>query len=261
MKLRARLVASTAVLLLLGAGDTAPAKAPQAAKAKVAPVDAAQAKAPQAKAPQAKAEQAKAPQAKVEQAKAPQAKAPQAQVPQAKAAQAKAAQAKAAQAKPPQPPEGAQVASDGTAAVEPVPTLRVAELAWLAGRWEGLHDDVVTEETWLEPRGGLMLGVQRSVAEEQTDFRYLRLEQTAEGVHLVSSAGAQATRLRVVETAPWRIVFAHSGLAWPQRVQYARTAGGMLFVRLEGVRDGKATVHQWTARRVDREVQAAATEH
>lgn len=142
--------------------------------------------------------------------------------------------------------------------------LRLEELAWLAGRWEGLHDSVLTEEVWLEPRGGLMLGVQRSVSEARpVAFTYLRLEEGEGGVQLVSSAGgsaAQVTRLRVVETAPWRVVFAHTGLTWPQRVQYARTAGGRLAVRLEGVRDGKTTVRLWTSRRVDIAPEAVASE-
>src|SRR5690606_11418350 len=44
----------------------------------------------------------------------------------------------------------------------------LASLAWLSGSWVGSADDGTTEEVWTEPRGGMLLGVNRTVRDEAT---------------------------------------------------------------------------------------------
>src|SRR5262249_42052103 len=40
-------------------------------------------------------------------------------------------------------------------------SLEFAQLGWLAGSWSGEEHGTVSEEVWLAPRGGLMLGMHR----------------------------------------------------------------------------------------------------
>ncbi len=74
------------------------------------------------------------------------------------------------------------------------------DLEWLAGYWVGEQDGVATEELWLPPRGGLMLGLHRDLAGSGTPFfEYLRIESGPEGAEewvwrraaLVAQAGAE----------------------------------------------------------------------
>ncbi|HET9727581.1 MAG TPA: DUF6265 family protein, partial [Gemmatimonadales bacterium] len=43
------------------------------------------------------------------------------------------------------------------------PTARVTQVAWLAGCWEQASGSRLIEEQWTRPRGGLMLGLGRTV--------------------------------------------------------------------------------------------------
>ncbi|MCP3902031.1 MAG: hypothetical protein GY715_00220 [Planctomycetes bacterium] len=118
------------------------------------------------------------------------------------------------------------------------------EVAWLTGRWEGFASDgVLTEEQWMKPRAGSMLGMNRTMAGDRTVFfEYLRIEPTDDGglVYLAAPKGrAPATPFTLVASGGGRLVFENLDHDYPQRIiyEYDRRRRG-LAMRIEGVENG-----------------------
>jgi hypothetical protein len=65
----------------------------------------------------------------------------------------------------------------------------------MAGHWTATVDDVHMEEVWIEPAGGVMLGVHRDVrAGGGAFFEYLRIEARDNGVvYVASPMGSEVT--------------------------------------------------------------------
>ncbi len=98
----------------------------------------------------------------------------------------------------------------------------LAKLAWMAGSWRTASG---TEELWMRPRGGLMLGLNRTLREgaERAGFEYLRIVREPEGIvlHASPSGGpAVAFRLELVEGT--RAVFANPDHDFPKLIDYCR---------------------------------------
>ena len=118
----------------------------------------------------------------------------------------------------------------------------IAWLSWLAGCWEGADGDRRVEEQWMEPRGGTMLGMSRTVAGGRTlEFESMRIE--AEKGRLIFTArpsGQSEASFASIEIAQSRVVFENAAHDFPQRIIYARRQDGSLLARIEGVEAGKA---------------------
>lgn len=125
----------------------------------------------------------------------------------------------------------------------------VSSLAWMAGAWGGEEKGVFTEEHWIEPRGGMMLGVNRAVSGGRAvSFEFLRIESAREGiVYWASPGGKPATPFRLVESGPTRAVFENREHDFPSRVLYW-LADGALHARIEGTVQGRPKSLEWTWR-------------
>lgn len=141
------------------------------------------------------------------------------------------------------------------AAEDPQPTLE--DLAWLAGHWAGTADGVYSEEVWLAPRGGLMLGMHRdSPADEaaargsgRAFFELLRIEVSAAGiVYRASPGGRSPTDFALVESGPGLVVFANPEHDFPRHIRYQLDASGNLQVSATGEEGGQARELRWTWR-------------
>jgi hypothetical protein len=53
---------------------------------------------------------------------------------------------------------------------QPSPAATLHVMAWLAGAWEGEGLGGVSEEIWSEPRGAMMMGMYRSLKQDQPVF-------------------------------------------------------------------------------------------
>ncbi|MCU0233670.1 MAG: DUF6265 family protein [Thermoanaerobaculales bacterium] len=126
------------------------------------------------------------------------------------------------------------------------PELALDELAWLAGHWRGSADGVITEELWLAPAGGLMLGLHRDLPPGRpAAFEYLRIEVRGHGaVYLASPGGGAVTEFPLVASGPMEAVFENPGHDFPQRIIYRRE-GDTLVARIEGEVDGRQRSAQW----------------
>jgi hypothetical protein len=133
----------------------------------------------------------------------------------------------------------------GAAAAEPSPAL--ADLAWMAGCWTGEEGGTLTEECWLLPGGGILLGMHRDVrASGKSFFEFLRIEAVGDSaVYWGSPAGRPATPFGLVEKGPRRVVFANPAHDFPQRIIYWRTDDGLLHARVEGTVRGTLRQEEW----------------
>lgn len=134
----------------------------------------------------------------------------------------------------------------------PVPSVKgvLAQLAFMAGDWGGPDGTAIVEEVWLAPKGGLMLGLGRTVRDgKAVDFEFMRIEQQGDSlVYLASPGGKPATPFPLAAIDATSVVF-ESALEFPRRVSYQKNADGSLTARIEGTRDGKPASKEWTWRR------------
>lgn len=120
-------------------------------------------------------------------------------------------------------------------------------LAWLAGDWISDTRGTIVEERWLAPRGGLMVGVNRTVnAKVKAQFEYLRIEERAGQVTFFASPqGRPATPFRATRVTADRATFENRENDFPHTIEYWRE-GELLRARIEGPLQGKVVSMEWT---------------
>jgi len=120
-------------------------------------------------------------------------------------------------------------------------------LKWLSGHWEGDAGDTHTEECWMEPLGGIMTGMNRSVKKSGGIFyEYLRIEKTHDGiVYIASPLGKSPAAFRLVSHEKGKVVFENLKHDYPQRIIYQLNADGTLKARIEGLVKGKPESCEW----------------
>jgi len=142
---------------------------------------------------------------------------------------------------PPAPPS----AASPTTATAP---LRVADLGWLAGTWEGTMGGAPIAEHWSAPEDGEMVGLFRwrrerplyeiLVIEDTPGGAVMRLRHFGPGL-VAWEEKEGAVVFRAVEHGPCSAVFAEEGDAEEEtRVRYAREADGGLLIQVLEQRDG-----------------------
>lgn len=125
-----------------------------------------------------------------------------------------------------------------------------AELDWLAGHWCGQRGKTFSEETWMAPRGGLLVGMHRDTRDgKAAGFEFMRIAQRdGRWVFLAQPGGGAVTEFPAERVAQDRVVFVNPAHDFPKRVIYARPDADTLQARVDDGRDdGKAL--EWTWRR------------
>jgi hypothetical protein len=120
------------------------------------------------------------------------------------------------------------------------------DLSWLAGAWCNDDGKRSVEEHWLAERGGLMLGVNRTVTSKGAAFEFLRIELEPDPVRYIAQpGGAPPVAFMLVSAAAHRVVFANPTHDFPKRVQYWRE-GDVLHARVDdGTDAGAADEFTW----------------
>lgn len=126
--------------------------------------------------------------------------------------------------------------------------------AFMTGCWNLVEGNNWTQECWMEPKGGLMLGASREgTGERLKSWEQLRVELGADGkvVLWASPQGRQAVRFEGARTTPSTIEFVNAKHDYPQRIRYELKGGkleaeislidGSRPVRWTYVREGDAT--------------------
>ena len=125
----------------------------------------------------------------------------------------------------------------------------VAELGWMSGRWETREGERWTEESWSEPRAGMMIGYSRSgQGETAREFEFIRLQAGADGVpvYLAQPGGRAAVPFRLTARDGSSATFENPDHDFPQRIRYQRN-GETLTATISAI-DGSNAM-SWTFQR------------
>lgn len=128
------------------------------------------------------------------------------------------------------------------------PGLTLDTLRWMAGAWSlKTESGAMSEEIWLTPQEGLMLGAHRDVRPGRKPFfEYLRLEERDGGVYYIASpGGAVPTEFILTAVGGDSAVFLNSAHDYPQRIVYKRIAPDTLYARIEGEINGEMRTSEW----------------
>jgi uncharacterized protein DUF6265 len=119
----------------------------------------------------------------------------------------------------------------------------LSDLAWLAGGWQGTMGKAQIEEHWIQPAGGTMLGVSRTVAGGRTvSFEFLRIESRPDGpVYVAQPQGRPPVEFKLTQRSKNRAVFENLQHDNPKIIRYSKESDGSLRAEIEG--DEKGT-HQ-----------------
>ena len=128
-----------------------------------------------------------------------------------------------------------------TAQPQPVHAASISELSWLAGCWSSRGSEAGSEEHWLAPAGGSMLGLSRTVVEGKTvahEFMQIREIEPGKLAFIARPSGQAEATFPLARLGPNEVVFENPSHDFPQRVIY-RLQGDQLQARIEGTEDGK----------------------
>jgi len=120
----------------------------------------------------------------------------------------------------------------------------VSRLSWLSGCWAYEGEGFSRQEQWMQPRGGTMIGMSRTVSGGRTvEYEYLRIEPRGGRLAYVAlpSGQAEATFLQA-ELTDTTVVFEDAAHDFPQRIVYERQPGGAIAAWIEGEIDGETRV-------------------
>ena len=129
------------------------------------------------------------------------------------------------------------------------PKAKVADLGWMAGSWASDSGSAWTEEHWMAPRGGVMLGTNRSgKGSAATGFEFMRIAQGADGTvsFWASPSGAPASAFPLTSLKPGEAVFENPAHDYPTRIVYRRE-GNRLIGAISG--PGGKNPMRWTFER------------
>ena len=119
------------------------------------------------------------------------------------------------------------------------------DFAFLRGCWEidrPERKSKITEQ-WMEPSGGTLLGMSRTVRDGKTSgFEYMRIEARTDGIYFISkpSENKEETPFKLKQFAPRSAVFENPDHDFPQRVIYRSDKPDTLNARIEGTQNGKS---------------------
>jgi hypothetical protein len=112
----------------------------------------------------------------------------------------------------------------------------INDLAWLGGCWKIPGSEAGSEEHWMAPAGGAMLGMDRTITGSKLSaFEFMRIHQ--EGDKLIFTAKPSSKPEASFELISYdnkRAVFENPQKDFPQRVIYQHKEDGSLLARIEG---------------------------
>jgi hypothetical protein len=129
----------------------------------------------------------------------------------------------------------------GTLSPRPGQAASISDLEWLAGCWSSRGGEAGSEEHWLAPAGGSMLGVGHTVVGGKTvAHEVMQIRETEPGqlAFIARPSGQAEATFPLARLGKDEVVFENLAHDFPQRVIYRRQ-GDKLEARIEGTEDGK----------------------
>lgn len=123
----------------------------------------------------------------------------------------------------------------------------IEKLNWMAGTWTQKKEGEIVQETWLGPRGKMMVGANLATSEKpRQSFEFLRIVEGPSGLaYLASPSGKQPTEFKMKELGDKKVVFENLAHDFPHRILYWIEADGAMKARIEGTIQGKARGMEW----------------
>lgn len=118
----------------------------------------------------------------------------------------------------------------------------INRLSWLAGNWSLEKNGRVVTEIWMPPAGGTMLGMSRTVANENTvEYEFIVLRQDASGdiFYVAKPSGQPEASFKVTRATDTEVVFENPEHDFPQRISYKLNPDGTLLAAIDGTKGGK----------------------
>jgi len=126
---------------------------------------------------------------------------------------------------------------------------RVANLTWLAGTWKSpAGEKTPSEETWVAPTGGSMMGMFRMMPGGKPSlYEFLLIEDDADGVVMrfrhyrpgMVDVDKEPLILRSTETSDKRIVLEAQGNGPLKKIVYERESANRVVVTVDTTRESK----------------------
>jgi len=129
------------------------------------------------------------------------------------------------------------------------PPTRVADLAWMGGRWLAGENGRWTEEVWAGPRGGTLMGFSWSGEGRAIDeYEFLRIQpgEDDEIIYLAQPNGGAGVGFYLVRAEGTSATFENPDHDFPQRIRYVRN-GDTLTATISKMDGSRA--RSWTYRR------------
>jgi len=121
----------------------------------------------------------------------------------------------------------------------------IDKLAWMSGTWTQARDGEIVQESWLGPRGRMMVATNLSSG-KRNSFEFLRIVEKDGALSYLASPGGKApTEFKLKEMSEKKVVFENPANDFPQRVMYWIEADGAMKARIEGTIQGKERGMEW----------------
>lgn len=130
------------------------------------------------------------------------------------------------------------------------PEATIEDLSWLSGSWEGSADGAEVDYQYGEPKGGMILGQGRFVAQGEVVFYEFETFKVENGELTVTPSpfGQPGVTFKATLIEPGHVVFAGDH-DFPRTIEYKLTADGDLYSKAEGTENGASRVIEFTQRR------------
>ena len=117
----------------------------------------------------------------------------------------------------------------------------IEALGWIAGCWERSSATRTSQEQWMKPAGGTMMGMSRTVSNGKTvAFEHLMLKQNGDNIdYIATPSGQTQTAFRLVRFSATEAVFENPEHDFPTRIMYRLKEDGSLHARIEGNMNGQ----------------------
>lgn len=112
----------------------------------------------------------------------------------------------------------------------------INDVSWLSGCWQAVGGDAGSEEHWLTPAGGSMLGIARTVHGGKTvAYEYMRIHEEKNAlIFTAKPSGKAEASFLLLSLDKQKVVFENLRPEFPQRVIYHLQENGNLLGRIEG---------------------------